>query len=321
MPPLNKKKPFDSKRALKWHRFLDEIRSFFLSEGLIPVETPTLVPCPGTEPSLEFFSTIQKNGKTRKKMWLASSPELHLKRLLCRGALNIFEIKKCYRNNESGPRHLSEFYLLEWYRTNTPLSHIENDLKKLITHLKKKKLILPQLLPFKRLSIKELFQKHCGVDLKPSSKPRDLTQALKKWGIPFKKKWPFEDLFHLLFIHRIEAQIPRDTPLILHHYPPSLRAYSRLTKEGWADRFEFYWQGLELANAFGEVFDPDEQLKIFNLDLKKRKRKEAGLKADTGFIQEIKSKGMPPSSGIALGLERLFMAGLKLPDISKIHPF
>ena len=310
------------KKSKDWFYFIRAVQDFFLSKDFCPIETPVLVDSPGTEPHLDFFSTIKKSNELSQKKWLSPSPEMHLKKLLCRGAKNIFEIHKCFRNNESGSQHLSEFYMLEWYRADVVLDQLINDLRDLLKYLKKKNIILFSIKPFKIFSIPELFKTYCGVDLTPKSQAKDLIPALEKFQIPFEPSGTFEDFFHLLFLNKIEHNFIPDVPTIVEHYPPSLRAYSRLNAQGWAERFEFYWQGLELANAFYEIYSPQEQKKVFAQDLKVRKKlykDSEEIMEDKELIQEMKT--MPPSSGIALGLERLFMAITEQKDISNIHPF
>ena len=154
---------------------------------------------PGTEPHLEFFSTIKSINGSLEKVWLAPSPEMHLKKILCRGGRNIFEIHKCFRNNELGSEHLSEFYMLEWYRADAVLDQLINDLRDLLKYLKKKNIISFPIKPFKIFSISELFKNYCEVDLTPKSQAEDLIPALEKFQIPFKSSGTFEDFFHLLF--------------------------------------------------------------------------------------------------------------------------
>lgn len=311
---------WDEKKSQDWFYFVRAVQDFFLSQNFCPVETPVLVDSPGTEPHLEFFSTIKKNNGVSQRKWLSPSPEMHLKKVLCRGAQNIFEIHKCFRNDESGSHHLSEFYMLEWYRAKSSLNQLIDDLDHLLKYLKKNNIISFPLKPFKVCSIPELFKTYCEVDLTPKSQAKDLVPALKKFQIPFESSGTFEEFFHLLFLNKIENNFIPDVPTIVQHYPPSLRAYSRLNAQGWAERFEFYWQGLELANAFYEICEPQEQQKVFQQDLQIRKDKgteEVGV--DQEFLLEMKN--MPESSGIALGLERLFMAVTQQRGISQIHPF
>ncbi len=306
-----------SQKFHQWFNYIRKIQDFFLSQGFCPVETPILVPNASTEPYLEFFSTIRITQNKKQKLWLTASPEMHLKKLLCQGFSPIFEIHKSFRNNEEGPLHLNEFYMLEWYRTHTPWTKIMEDLEELLKFLQK--ILKFPLKLFKRYTVKELFQKHCDINLDPNSKKEDLIPRLNQFQIPYEKSFSFEDMFHLLFLNQIEKNLEKDIPTIIYNYPPSLRAYSQLNEEGWASRFEFYWKGLELANAFHEIQDAKEQLEIFQKDLENRKT-DKDLSMDQELIEYMK-KGMPPCVGIALGLERLFMAIYDYKDIHQVHPF
>ena len=121
---------------------------------------------------------------------------------------------------------------------------------------------------------------------------------------------------------KIEPQLAKyDAPIVLWHFPPSQAALARLTKDGWADRFELYWRGLEIANAFHELNDVDEQIKRFKADQKKKAElRKPVVPIDEEFIAALEW-GMPPAAGIALGMERLFMALMGISDIKDVRPF
>ena len=292
-----------------WNTFIREVENFFLQEGLCPVQTPSLVSCPGTEAHLRFFSTQKRFDSFQEKLWLASSPEIHLKKLLCRKATDIFEIHRSYRNEEQGPINWNEFYMLEWYRAYAGLDILIQDLENLFLHLKKQGLIRVPLKKIQKFSIQQLFKKHCSVNLTAQSSAQDLKIVLKKLEIPYDEEDSFENLFHLTFLNFIEPHLDPDIPIVIFSYPPSLRAYSKINAEGWADRFELYWRGMELANAFNEINDPEAQEDVFREDISQHKEEE--LKIDQNFMKEMKA-GFPPTAGIALGLERFFMAGQNL---------
>ena len=302
----SKTKPRSWNRTLHqlWFQFIKEVENFFIQSGFCFTSTPCLVKCPGTESYLRFFSThhIQASGK--KKLWLASSPEIHLKKLLCRGATDIFEIHKCFRNEESGPYHLPEFWMLEWYRAYADLDALILDLEHLVRHLKNRLSLPVSPSPFVKTSMEVLFQKHCHIKLTPQSHKKHLSDFLKEKNIPHSPLDSFETLFHLVFLNFIEPHLNPHHPTIIRYYPPPLRANSQLSQTGWADRFEWYWKGVELANAFNEITDPQLQRKIFEQDI--QKHKEDQLPIDEDLLSEMEA-GFPPTSGIALGLERLFM--------------
>ena len=299
--------------AKDWEEFLDSVRSFFKSRGLLPVRTPTLLKTVGTEPYLEpFTTTVVLQGK-KQKVFLPTSPELSLKKLLCLGGTDFFEIKKCFRNGESGPLHQSEFFLLEWYRAFFSLEELIKDLCCFLDYVKTLPFFKGDSGPVEILTMKELFLKYLKFSLTPQTEKKELKILIKKHGISFSVAESFENLFHLLFLNIIEPQLPQNRPVIVRDYPPALRAYSRLDEEGWASRFELYWRGMELANAFHEVNQSWEQEVLFKEELKKNSHSVRPI--DEGLISLMK-KGMPPSSGIALGLDRLFAALCEKKNIS-----
>ena len=121
----------------------------------------------------------------------------------------------------------------------------------------------------------------------------------------------------MIFLNRIEPKLPKQTPVFICNYPPQLRAFSRLNSQGWADRFELFWQGLELANAFYEVINLKEQKNLFEHHIEQRKDKVPWDKELISFMKQ----GMPPVSGIAIGLDRLFLAIYKKEDLKETRLF
>ena len=305
----------------KWFYFLDLVHKAMQKAGLQRVETPTLTDCIGMEPDLEFFETeyLSPLSNSRKKLFLSPSPEMNMKRLLCQGWTDIYEIKKCFRNREHGPLNSIEFSMLEWYRTQANLSHIIKDLHFLMRFLSQKLLAKP-LPPLKQISMKELFWQSLGHKLKPHSSKKDLRACLHKHSIPFNKAQDISDLFNLVFLNKIEPFLDPKIPLIIYDYPPFQKAYARLNKAGWAMRFELFWQGMELANAFDEVCDLKEQKACFKAE--KLKRKKVGKPSPPypyKLLKDMETKGMPPSAGVALGLDRLFLCFTGLTDIKQIR--
>lgn len=300
-----------------WQSFLAGVRDFFYSEGLACVETPSLVQCPGTEPHLEFFETkLNTNNKTQK-VYLASSPEMNLKKLLCQDWTDFFEIKKCYRNGELSSTHQPEFYLLEWYRAFYSTRDLIKEVYKLLSFLKQQKFCKVPLAPAEIYSCRDLFKKHLGFSLQPETSKKELLDLLKAQDLEGSLEDSFEDLFFLLFLNKIEPHFPKKSPVFVCEYPPQLRAFAQLNSKGWADRFELYWQGFELGNAFYEVNDPLEQKKIFEEHLKQRKD---SVPLDEELLSLLQ-QGMPAVSGIAIGLDRLFLALYDKRDLKNIRLF
>lgn len=306
----------------RWQKWIAAVREFFSEKAFIEVETPYLVPAPGAEEHLRFFATEWTFGSERSAVYLPTSPELHLKKLLASGFDRIFEIKTCFRNEELSPLHQPEFSMLEWYRAFSTIEKIMEDLDGLIAFLQKK--------GFggggaerniERVSVARLFREILQVELTPATGRDALLDWVKRCSLDWRDDDSWDDLFFRLMIERIEPALAGRGGVIVYDYPPSQCALARVSAEGWARRFEFYWRGLEIANAFDELNDPEEQAKrLAEVGEKRRKNGYEELPLDGRFLAALEF-GMPPSGGIALGLERLFMAMEKVPTIEKVKLF
>ncbi len=300
----------------KWNLFRRQVEDFFLARGFSPVTTPTLVSCPGTEAHLEPFSTTLKVGSRTESRFLPTSPELSLKKLLAMGQERIFEIKACFRNGEISERHQPEFLMLEWYRAFASLREIREDVIELLRTVSGD----PNL-QFKTVSIADLFQSFFSFELKPSTQREELLKLAEKKQIQILKEDSWDDIFFRLFVEFIEPNLNSDVPLFVEKYPPSQAALARLTEDGWGDRFELYWRGLEIANAYHELNDPGVQRQRSENDLSERKRLgKTAVPIDPDFFFALES-GMPPSGGIALGMERLFLAQNRKSELAELRFF
>lgn len=311
---------YDKELFLKWNSYLEHVRGFFKFNNFVELKTPSLVVCPGTEPTLDVFSTELQVGSRKEKLFLPTSPELHLKKALALGAEKIFEIATCFRNGELTERHQPEFLLLEWYRAYDNLASIKKDVIDLVTYLSKS-LKVPGPRQILSYSVAELFKIHCQFTLTPQTTLEELKSLAEKLKVDVRSAESIDDYFFLIFMEKIEKQLPPEDLIFVEKYPPYQAALARLTEDGWGDRFEFYWQGLELANAFHELNDPKIQRLRSQEDL--QKKAEAGKEAirlDEDFFQSLEA-GMPPSGGIALGLERLFMCLYRVKDLKDLRLF
>jgi elongation factor P--(R)-beta-lysine ligase len=302
----------------QWPKFMELVREYFVTHKFTEILTPALVDCPGTEPYLRPFAVdVKVNGKIQKK-YLPTSPEINLKKFLARGHSRIFELKECFRNEEWTSHHRPEFLMLEWYRAFSNLNAIVEDLKSLVGFLGER-LQLP-VEEIQTTTVRELFHKHLDFDLKPDTTAAELAVLCERSKINFSAADSWDELFFRIFMTKIEPNLPAT---ILKDYPPQLAAYSRIQDSGpsagWADRFEFYWKGLEISNAFHELNDPRVQRRRMEDDNKRKI--ELGLEPvplDEDFLKAL-AAGLPPSGGIALGVERLFMAFYNLKNISEVR--
>lgn len=322
-PNLTGRSPLDNPwvQHQRWQEFLGFVRQIFREKRFLEVRTPVLVKCPGTEPSLDPFETEFKLGSKTEKFYLPTSPELNLKKLLAEGAEKIFEIAAVFRNGEKTEKHEAEFTMLEWYRAFSHLSNIKMDVIELVEHVcdlmraERPKEVLT-------FTISDLFKQYCGFELKPDTTAEELKQLASKLNVDVSAASSIDDYFYLIFTDKIENQWPSDRLVFIEKYPPYQAALARIGADGWAERFEVYWNGLELGNAFHELNDPQIQRHRAEDDNKNKVlHGKTAVGLDESFFKALEF-GLPPSAGIAMGLERLFMAmmGLKrLSDLKRIY--
>ncbi len=301
--------------------FVQRVRDFFMERGLHELITPTLVRCPGLEPTLEPFSTEVVYGKRRITAYLPTSPEISLKKAMAQGWTDIFEIKNCFRKGEFTTVHDNEFLMLEWYRAFDNLMLIEQDLLALLDVLGAEGWIQEGKLQVDNSDFSALFQMLFDFRLTPRTTKTELHALCLELSIHTADDDSFNDLFHRIMIDRVEPFLSKKGPTIVRGFPPSMAALAKLDPHGWTDRFEFYWRGIEIANAFNEVTDPDEQTSRWRDEIAERKRLGTSpVPHDPELIEALK-KGIPPSGGIALGLERLYMACAGVEDIRELRLF
>lgn len=295
--------------AVAFTKFVNEVRAYLLDLGLTEVITPSLVLCPGLEPSLEPFATSVTKGGESRTAYLPTSPEIHLKKAMALGMTDIFEIKPCFRRGEFSPHHENEFLMLEWYRGYSDLKLVIEDLRGLVKG------------DVTVTDFASLFREILDFELRPETSREELLKLCESLSLHTHESDTFTDLFHRLMIDKIEPAMISRGPLIVRRFPPSMAALARLDESGWADRFEFYWNGLEIANAFFEVTDPLEQRARWEGELGERRRLGTSeLPMDEDLICALE-KGLPPTGGIALGLERLYMAMHGVRDIRELRLF
>jgi lysyl-tRNA synthetase class 2 len=301
-------------------------RAFFSARGYQEVETPCLVPVPGMEVHLhafrsEFTPHLGQGGEART-LWLRTSPELALKRLLVAGAGPVFELARVWRNGEVSPRHAFEFTMLEWYRPGLPFEGLMEETEALLHAVCPPRVAHAGIetdltLPFERITMQDAFLRWCGgLDLLATVGPDGegdagaLAEAAARIGTPARPDESWEDLFFRLLLTHVEPRLGRDRATFLTHWPAPQAALARRDPADprQALRFELFVAGLELANAFDELTDPAEQRARFIHDVAERRRLYGaeGWEVDEGFLAALEL-GMPAGAGIALGFDRLAM--------------
>ncbi len=303
------------------------LRQHLGSEGYCEVETPALVPAPGMEPHIDAFAApfIPQMGVGQcRPLYLITSPEYAMKRLLADGSGPIFQICKAFRNGEVSAKHNPEFTLLELYRPLVDYRRIMHDLERALAAVEARfpNSQLFGRLPYERMTVHEAFLRETGIDLRTCEDAASLRFAAQRAGLPTAEGDSFEDLFFRIFLDRIELTLGRERPAFVVDYPASMAALARL-KPGdtrVAERFELYARGVELANGFSELIDPDEQRR--RLLLEQEARLAAGKPSyplDESFLASLSK--MPPSGGVAVGLDRVLMLLLGAEAIEDVLLF
>ena len=305
------------KNLLTRAKLIEEIRRFFTDRGLLEVETPVLSEFGVTDVHLATFSTefISPFGDLSKTLWLSTSPEYHMKRLLAAGSGPIFQIGKVFRNEEAGNRHNPEFTMLEWYRPHFDMYRLINEVDDLLQQI----LECP---PTESMSYQFAFQQYVGLD-PLSADPSELVEKAKKYQLMGAENESRDTLLQFLFSAVVEPQIGQEAPVVVYHFPASQAALAQISSEDLrvAERFEFYYKGLELANGFHELSDAREQLRRFQQDNLQREKMGLPVRAiDTRLLSALQA-GIPNCSGVALGVDRLLMIAMGAEHIKEVISF
>ena len=296
-------------------RLQSSIRQWFADEGFVEVETPILQVSPGAEVHLSGFATDWEtpDGEEEEEVrWLHSSPEFAMKKLLAGGMPRIFQFARVFRNAEGSALHHPEFTMLEWYRAKAGYEALMADCAALLalTGVRElrweDKICDPAATP-ERLTVAEAFDRHAGVDLLAAVGNAELLAKQADIAMHAGDSW--DDVFFRVMFDRIEPRLGMGRPTILYEYPISMAALARAKSDDprVAERFELYVCGVELANAFGELTDPAIQRARLQADMDEKERLY-GLRwpIDADFLAAL-DHGLPASSGIALGFDRLVM--------------
>ncbi len=310
---------------------MDKIRAFFKERQFLEVETPYLLPSPDPTPNIEPFQTYFENPDgSKKKLYLSTSPEFAMKRLIARGYEKIFQICKFFRNGEVSDLHNPEFTGLEFYFTPGDYRSLMEVVEELFLYLWGKeefvysgrKVDLRR--PWKRYTVEEAFREFAGIEIKFPISLEELRSLCEKNGLITSESDRWEDLFFKLFLTYVEPNFPIDRPVFIYDYPAELAALARKKPENpaLAERVELYIAGLELGNGYSELTDPDEQLERWERERLEREELGRPLEnvPDRGLIEALRW-GMPPTAGIALGVDRMLMLYLNAEKLSEVLAF
>jgi lysyl-tRNA synthetase class 2 len=318
-------------------RITAAIRRLFDDEDFLEVETAILQVSPGNETHLHAFRTeFVHLDLEREPLYLHTSPEFACKKLLAAGERRLFTLARVFRNRERSPLHHPEFTMLEWYRAGETYERLMDDCAALLraaaetagTKLLRWKAHSadPQLTP-ERLSVVDAFERHAGVDLEAvlpavgdDRAARDgFAAAAMACGLRVAADDGWSDIFSRVISERIEPKLGLGRATILYDYPISEAALARPKPSDprFAERFELYACGVELANAFGELTNPAEQRARFLADMAEKERIYGErYPIDEDFLAALAI--MPDASGAALGLDRLVMLATGAESIEDV---
>jgi lysyl-tRNA synthetase class 2 len=297
-----------------------QIRSFFSARDVLEVETPLMCHASGTDPNLHPVTAAYQPYPHAhpQTLYLQTSPEFAMKRLLCAGSGAIFQLCKAFRNGESGGRHNPEFTMLEWYRPGFSLSQLMAEVEALLVS------VLPAgNTQVQRLSYRQLFQQALAID--PHTLPLAELQRLTLNHVPVAAEAATGrgGCLDLLYGHVIEPTLLE--PVFVYHYPAEQAALARVINDEQGQpvalRFELVMQGIELANGYDELVDAAEQARRFIADQQARQQQQLPhIAADQNLLAAL-AEGMPACAGVALGVDRLLMLQTGASHIDAVLAF
>tara|TARA_R110000751_G_scaffold116604_2_gene216482 strand:+ start:253554 stop:254561 length:1008 start_codon:yes stop_codon:yes gene_type:complete len=298
---------------------LQKIRAFFALRDVLEVDTPALSHATVTDEHLHSFSTqfIHPFAPKAATLYLQTSPEFAMKRLLSAGSGAIYQICKSFRNEETGRFHNPEFTMLEWYRPGFNHLQLMSEIDELIQTVLGCETA-------ERVTYQDSFKQHLNCDPLTATLTEIKTLANQYgYGELAANESNKDTLLMLLFSQHVEPQIGRDRPCFVMDFPASQAALAKIspTNPLVAERFELYFRGVELANGFHELTDGAEQRRRFEGDNTKRQNNGQDIMPiDENFIAAINA-GLPNCAGVALGIDRLLMLALDCSRIEQVIAF
>ncbi|MDH5357595.1 MAG: EF-P lysine aminoacylase EpmA [Gammaproteobacteria bacterium] len=303
-------------------QYLSDVRHFFAERDVWEVETPILSRAAPTAPYLDSFSTdyVPIGAQSKQTHYLQTSPEFAMKRLLAAGSGSIFQIARVFRNGEQGKYHSPEFTMLEWYRPELTLNQLMDEVN----------ILLQQVFVFKpisRLSYRGLFEFYFKLNVFSCSDDTIKHCSLERIkGLPADFETDRDGWLELLMSHVVEPRLAAmKFPVFIYDFPASQAQLAKVKKDesgnDVAERFELYIDGVEIANGYNELLDVDELRRRFNNDNQQRRSQGKPEMPIDQHLLAAMQHGLPPCSGVALGLDRLMMLAINKSSIQKVLSF
>ena len=320
MPDISQ--PDDFHPATNWEnlrlraRLLRRLRDFFAGREFLEVETPILSADTVVDRHLDPFSVADDSAAGR--LWLQTSPEFCMKRLLAAGGEAIYQVTRAFRQGELGPLHNPEFTIVEWYRTGDGLAEGVQLLSDLCEALLARG-------PAKKISYREAFERRLGLD-PHTADPKSLASAAQAHGVESPASLRADDRdgwLDLLLVERVQPQLGVDRPVILYDYPASQAALAIVRPEEppVAERFELFVAGVELANGYHELLDPAELRRRNTQNNKLRESDGKRSLPEQSRLLAAMESGLPAAAGVALGFDRLVMLAAGADRLDQVMAF
>ena len=309
-------KPHATKQGLEARAHLNaSIHRFFQQRKVLEVETPILNPHAVTDLHIDSIATENKS-------FLHASPEYAMKRLLAFHKCDIYQLCKVFRDDEVGRCHHNEFTMLEWYRVAWSYKDLMQEVAALITALladcaESKKNISSEIA---YISYQQIFKKYLAIDVRDAEQA-DYLQVFSDHSINLNSALSVQQCQELTLDQVILPKLEKQQMTFIYDYPAEQAALAKLNSEGYAERFELYFGGFELANGFQELTDAKEQVSRFEEDNRLRLlTNKSAIEIDAEFIAALEA-GLPESAGVALGVDRLLMIILGAEHINDVLSF
>lgn len=302
-------------------QLLSELRHFFADRSVLEVETPLLSHGIGTDPQLEFFTTEYGLSPRRQTVYLQTSPEFAMKRLLAAGSGSIYQIGKAFRNGESGRFHNPEFTLLEWYRVGFTLNQLMDEITELFDGLFRGH----SLQQTQRISYQDVFVSFTGLnplvfsyqDYCAYARRSQLAEAVAICGHNHSLWLDF------IFSHKVQPHLGDNALCLVYGYPACQSALARLSEQNEliAERVEVFLKGIELGNGYYELLDAKEQGRRFDQELAIRQQQNLPVAVKDKRLIAAMESGLPECSGVAIGLDRVLMLLSNTTSIEDVLSF
>jgi lysyl-tRNA synthetase class 2 len=291
-------------------------RDFFKAREVLEVDTPAMVNAPVSDVNIGSVR-VEVPGGPGAAMYLHTSPEYAMKRLLAAGSGDIFQVCHVFRGAERGRQHNPEFTMVEWYRLGFSLEQLMDEVARLVRDL------LGRELPVEYISYRDALRRHAGLD--PFGDEAPLRRAAQALGLDAARAREAgrDELLDLVVGAQVGPALGAESLTFLHRYPASQAALARLDPDDprQALRFELYYRGVELANGYHELANAAEQRMRFNADLQARRARGLPASSPDAFLLAALESGLPDCAGVALGFDRVLMLAEGAGSIDEILPF